>query len=437
MLTRKQKRALLAIAIGAAVIEENTPREREPNKHRNRRQALKNIDLLTERQFKRRFRMSKDRFSVLLDAIREDIRVDEHMAEISSGDPVFEYLQLAICIRYLAGGSYLDIADAHAVHETTVMPIVWKVIEAINKRVQNISFPFSNLEKLHEHAKTFFSVSTELPGTVAAGDGIALNIQAPTIDAVHGDVRSQFSRKGFYTYSVVAFCDAALRIMAVTAEQCGSTGDGMQHSCSWLHELLTTRLPSQFHVVLDEAFKCTTQELSPYAKPRVGKLSEAQDAFNFHLSLHRQVIERCFALLTWRWGVFWRPIRVQFGSIKDLVACCCRLHNWCQEDAEYKRILAASRHDAAFDAALFESLQEHDPEDIVWNRVNASLQPAEVLFNPRSDGMVFVRGDMVPGFRSDLVQGKRAAFTESMQVRGIKRPRHSAEAARKRSRIGQ
>lgn len=109
MLTRKQKRALLAIAIGAAVIEENTPREREPNKHRNRRQALKNIDLLTERQFKRRFRMTKDRFSVLLDAIREDIRVDEHMAEISSGDPVFEYLQLAICIRYLAGAALLHV----------------------------------------------------------------------------------------------------------------------------------------------------------------------------------------------------------------------------------------------------------------------------------------------------------------------------------------
>jgi hypothetical protein len=42
------------------------------------------------------------------------------------------------------------------------------------------------------------------------------------------------------------------------------------------------------------------------------------------LSLQRQVIERCFALLVWRWGIFWRPIKVSFGSIKDLVACCCR-----------------------------------------------------------------------------------------------------------------
>jgi len=90
--------------------------------------------------------------------------------------------------------------------------------------LNNITFPFSSHEKLSEHAKTFYGVSTELPGTVSAGDGIAINIEAPTIDEVDGDVRSQFSRKGFYTYSVVAFCDAALRIMAVTAEQCGSTG---------------------------------------------------------------------------------------------------------------------------------------------------------------------------------------------------------------------
>ena len=88
----------------------------------------------------------------------------------------------------------------------------------------NVVFPFSCLEKLREHAMTFHAVTTELPGTVAAGDGICLNIEAPTLKEVQGDLKSQFSRKGFYTYSVVVFCDAALRIMAATAEQCGSTG---------------------------------------------------------------------------------------------------------------------------------------------------------------------------------------------------------------------
>jgi hypothetical protein len=33
------------------------------------------------------------------------------------------------------------------------------------------------------------------------------------------------------------------------------------------------------------------------------------------------------------------------------------LHNWCQEDTEVKRILTASRHDDAFDAALLEQVR--------------------------------------------------------------------------------
>jgi hypothetical protein len=103
VLTRAQKRRLLAVIIGAAVIEANTPRQRAANKHRDRRQALLDIEALSASQFKKRFRMSKNSFAALLDIVREDLKVDEHMAAVSSGDPVFEYLQLAICIRYLAG----------------------------------------------------------------------------------------------------------------------------------------------------------------------------------------------------------------------------------------------------------------------------------------------------------------------------------------------
>lgn len=109
-----------------------------------------------------------------------------------------------------------------------------------------------------------------------------------------------------------------------------------------------------------------------------------------------------------------------------------RLHNWCQEDTEFKRILAAQRPDEAFDAALFDSLQEHDPADLTWTRVNNSQQPSHILFNPRTDGLLFMRGDMRAGFRSDLVGGKRKEFTRGMETRGVKRPKHSADAARAR-----
>lgn len=48
----------------------------------------------------------------------------------------------------------------------------------------------------------------------------------------------------------------------------------------------TGGLPQQFHMVMDEAYPCSGQELSPW-KGRT--LTPAQDNFNYFLSLHRQV----------------------------------------------------------------------------------------------------------------------------------------------------
>jgi hypothetical protein len=197
-------------------------------------------------------------------------------------------------------------------------------------------------------------------------------------------LRSQYSRKGFYTYSVLMFCDSLLRIMAVHCDSCGSTNDGLQYAGSWLHNMIQGgNLPPQFHVVLDEAFRCTQQELTNH--PRVKSpqvLSQSKDAFNFYLSLHRCSIERCFALLIWRWGIFWRPIRTAFAKIKDIVACCSRLHNWCQEEQECKAIYLASRPDAVFDAALLETIQEHYEEDLHWRRTNEGQQSSRLLHRP-------------------------------------------------------
>ncbi len=194
---------------------------------------MRTIAAFDDVRFKKRYRMTKARHAQLLFELRDDLERDEKKAENSAGSPVYPYLQLCICLRMLGGGSYLDIADAHAVHETTVTPITWRVIDSINSRIQIVVFPFSDSSKLAEHAKTFFARCEELPGTVAAGDGIALNVKCPEASQVGGDIKSHFSRKGFYTYSVLMFCDSLLRIMAVHCDSCGSTNDGQQFSGMW------------------------------------------------------------------------------------------------------------------------------------------------------------------------------------------------------------
>jgi hypothetical protein len=114
VLTRRQKFVML-VAICAAVGEANVPRERKPNKHRDRNGAMHDIAELTDAQFKQRFRMTRNNFAGLLATIRHDLDKNEEMARRSSKEPVFPYLQLCIALRYLAGGSYLDISDVYKV----------------------------------------------------------------------------------------------------------------------------------------------------------------------------------------------------------------------------------------------------------------------------------------------------------------------------------
>ena len=440
--TRRQKFVMLVMMSAAGHHHLRTRKlagdvgvKKLPNKHRDRDGALQKVSELSDSSFYARFRMSRSRFAALLFEIRHDLERNVQKAKNSSKSPVYPYLQLCIGLRYLAGGSYLDISDAYAVHESTVRPVVWRVIRAINKNIRNVSFPYKDLEKLREHAKTFFAVSEELLGTVAAGDGVAFNIQCPEASEVGNDVRSQFSRKGFYTYSVLMFCDALQRIMIANCITCGSTNDGLQYGSSWLHDTIAKgQLHPQFHVVLDEAFRCTNQELSAHSrvkKPEV--LSDAKDAFNYYLSLHRQVIERCFALFVWRWGIFWRPIRNRFGSVHEIVECCCRLHNWCQEEAEVANITKAFRSNQAFDAAILTQIQPHDPEDFNWRRVNENEQPSVIIHHP-NDPLVWIPGENRRGER-DSRETKRAMFTRDMEQRELKRPKHSAEARKKRMQV--
>jgi hypothetical protein len=92
-------------------------------------------------------------------------------------------------------------------------------------------------------------------------------------------------------------------------------------------------------------------------------------------------------------------------------------------------------HDAGFDAAILEILQEHDPEDFVWRRIDEARQPSDVIYDVRADNLMFLRGELRQGFRSELARNsaKRSNFTKNMEDRGVKRPKHSTDAAEKRA----
>ena len=98
----------------------------------------------------------------------------------------------------------------------------------------------------------------------------------------------------------------------VSSKLCSSTNDNTSYIVKQLSkDIKAGKLPQQYHVVLDEAYPCLEQEMSPW---KGQNLSVEKDAFNYYLSLNRQVIERAFGILVQRWGIFWRPLRLSMNN---------------------------------------------------------------------------------------------------------------------------
>eukprot|EP00187_Rhodella_violacea_P002776 CAMPEP_0174900828 /NCGR_PEP_ID=MMETSP0167-20121228/32620_1 /TAXON_ID=38298 /ORGANISM="Rhodella maculata, Strain CCMP736" /LENGTH=273 /DNA_ID=CAMNT_0016142355 /DNA_START=46 /DNA_END=864 /DNA_ORIENTATION=- len=95
--------------------------------------------------FKRMFRLDRSSFAKLVDMIKDQFGRDRRGAP-----SVPLTIQLAATLRLLAGGSYLDIAFGFNLNHTNLMTTVWKVLECIDEKLDNINFPLNDIKKLRE-----------------------------------------------------------------------------------------------------------------------------------------------------------------------------------------------------------------------------------------------------------------------------------------------
>ena len=316
---------------------------RSGNKKRDRTDVAAKILCLSDNEFKRLYRLDKRDFDDLLDKITPEVSSARHtqQAKNSSGGPVLPVVKLAVTLRFLAGGSHLDIAFTYNVDANYVYPIVWQCAAAIKKTVNNVIFPFGDRPALERLADGFASIKNNgWWGTVAAGDGVVFKMVAPSGKFCNGQVTQFFSRKGFYCFGLQAFCDSNCKLLSVSSQMCTSTHDSTAYIATSVSRAIERSkqmkkngvpddqlpLPKDFHIVLDEGYVCDGQQLSPH---RGSDLPADKDTFNYFLSLHRQCIERAFGLLTQRWGILWRPLRVKPTNLPILFQTLCKLHNIC------------------------------------------------------------------------------------------------------------
>lgn len=392
---------------------------RAANKHRNRQEALARLQDYSDSEFRRRYRMSRERFNRIAEIIRPQVEpmtaVAIARAIASSGSVVKAELRLGGALRVLSGGSYLDAADLHAVHDksfnqTTLWPVCRAIASSKHPDLDNIHFPFDDEMQLRRHEATFKKQAGHLfPGTVAAGDGCGLCIEQPSDEEVGGNVKDHHTRKYDYAYGFLLFCDGQNHIMSVEATHVASAHDAAMYDTSLVHQAIEDgKLPPWAHVLLDAAFACTEQELVPWPVTKNG-LCEDKDAFNFMLSQQRQAVERTFGLLYSRWGILWRPLRVKFDNLGLVLHTLCRLHNYCMKDTHVAKL------------SKIEELAHE--EDLQWRRGAPSGHMRLILAQARS-----LEQRQRQGQRTDLESARRSEITRVIHRSGFKRPLLSADA---------
>mmetsp|Transcript_24697 Transcript_24697/g.22447 ORF Transcript_24697/g.22447 Transcript_24697/m.22447 type:complete len:260 (+) Transcript_24697:11-790(+) len=215
--------------------------KRSPNIHRPRDIVLKKIANLNEIWFRRNYRITRTRFYSIVDQLKTITSHNHHMAIVSSGsivDPIY-IIRLAITLRYLAGGSYLDICFGYEISSSSFFKIIYDVMAFITNTMNNISFPLDNVNELQILENEFSSICNgTFRGTVAAGDGVVFKMKKPNRAEVNDNVASFYSRKGYYAYGLQAFCSAKCRFLNISMKTCGSTHDGTSYILSDLSKAI-------------------------------------------------------------------------------------------------------------------------------------------------------------------------------------------------------
>ena len=330
-----------------------TIRKKKGNRWRNREFAPTEMESMSDDHFKRMFRMSRATFDSLEGKLMdfwEEMDVDQAMR--SSGAPISLRSRLACTLRWMAGGSYIDICFEFGIAPGSFFTengVLWGTMKMLDDCFE-IGFPFTNNNKLKEMAANFARFSkNKMDNCVLAIDGWVCRTRCPTATEVQYPM-SYRNRHDCFGLVVLAGCDAALRFHMFSCVSAGSTNDVMAWSFCAMKTLLDNgHLPAPYYFIGDEAFICTEQFLVPWS----GRgLPNDKDSFNYHLSSMRQCIERAFALLTNRWGIFWRPLQCAYEKWTLVCMVAAKLHNFCIDMNDSQPTSRANADHQEFDAPI-------------------------------------------------------------------------------------
>lgn len=306
-------------------------------------------DTISDTHFRRMFRMEPSVFAKLSQLICQRVGEDKFRPEayllqkLDNEDElkgICGEIKLAVCIRLLAGGSYLDLVPLFGIGSSYVYVLFENFLHWI---MSTFEFPLVQLLRQRDWKSlkllaNGFAEKTNgvFYGPFGALDGLAVRVKCPTLKEV-ADPGNYYCRKGFYAVNVQAICDKWKRFLWAYPSNKGSTHDSTAFGGSRLVDLLKELEDELYEqclfIVGDSAYALAPYLLIPYD---ITDLKEdpdhLRDAFNFYLSSCRIHIECAFGELVMRWGIFWRTLRFDLNKCSRIVQSAMLLQNFIIEN---------------------------------------------------------------------------------------------------------
>ena len=286
--------------------------------------------LLLENQFERTYRMSHEAFQNLVELLRPDISVDEAMSYVSSSgstQPIIPELVLHCLLRYLSGGTYIDVRLLAQMSVASFYRILHLAIKSVCQcTALAIRFELDE-ESINRRMALFANLSSHqvMRGCTGCIDGILIQTKCPSSNDVQ-NARDYFSgHYQKYGLNMQAVCDHAYRFLWVGVNAPGGMSDNTNYQLSTISSLVEA-LPAGTYILGDNAYQVSENILTPFSGSQKDNIWN--DSFNFHLSQLRIKIEQTFGIFNSRWGIFQKPLKLGFRAIPKMILAAAKLHNF-------------------------------------------------------------------------------------------------------------
>ncbi|CAK1592720.1 unnamed protein product [Parnassius mnemosyne] len=248
--------------------------------------------------------------------------------------------RLTVTLRFLITGcSFKNLSFNFRMGISTVHSIIHETIRVICDVLMPIVMQMPDEEMWEKVSRDFFNI-WNFPNCLGAIDGKHVNIQAPDNS---GSLYNNY--KNFFSTVLLAVVDAKYSFLIVDVGSYGKNSDGgiLQNSKFW-KKLNTNKLklppnkplPSTTeslpHVFIgDEAFPLSNNILRPYPREQA-RTELSKKVFNLRLSRARKVVECAFGMLTQRFEIYQKRMKIQPKYCDLIILATTCLHNFLIEN---------------------------------------------------------------------------------------------------------